>query len=81
MTQLSHESLDVYKRAIDFVAWSTDLIADKNITGPMLNQFKRAFISVPLYIAEGAGKYGGNDQARFTTLPKAQHSNAVHVSM
>ena len=70
MPHLSHESLEVYQRSIQFVAWSSQLIVEKNIAGPILNQFKRAFISVPLNIAEGAGKYGGKDQARFYVIAK-----------
>ncbi|MGI9518562.1 MAG: four helix bundle protein [Pirellulaceae bacterium] len=70
MPYLSHESLEVYKRSIEFVAWSTKLVATRKITGPILNQFKRAYISVPLNIAEGAGKHSGNDQARFYDIAK-----------
>ncbi len=62
---LTHESLTVYHRAIEFVAWASVLIGEKQISGPLLDQFKRAFISVPLNIAEGAGKRTAKDQVRF----------------
>ena len=66
MRKLSHESLAVYQRAVGFVAWSSDLCRSKReIVGEIQNQFKRAFISIPLNIAEGAGKQSGKDQARF----------------
>ena len=70
MRYLSHESLTVYQRSIEFVAGATQLIAEKEITGPILNQFRRAFISVPLNIAEGAGKYSGKDQAKYYDIAK-----------
>jgi four helix bundle protein len=66
MKKLSHESLSVYQRSVGFVAWSSDLCRSKcEIVGEIQNQFKRAFISIPLNIAEGAGKQSGRDQARF----------------
>jgi four helix bundle protein len=66
MRKLSHESLTVYQRSVSFVAWSSDLCRSKrDIVGETQNQYKRAFISIPLNIAEGAGKQSGKDQARF----------------
>jgi four helix bundle protein len=66
MRKLSHESLIVYQRSVDFVAWSSKLCRSKReIVGEIQNQYKRAFISIPLNIAEGSGKQSGKDQARF----------------
>lgn len=70
MSFLSHESLTVYQRSIQFVVWSSRLITEKQITGVLLDQFKRAFISVPLNIAEGTGKFTGKDQARFYDIAR-----------
>ena len=67
---LSHESLVVYQRTIEFVVWSSELIAEKQVKGVLLDQYKRAFISIPLNIAEGSGKYTGRDQARFYDIAK-----------
>ena len=67
---LSHESLTVYQRAIQFVAWSSALAAEKQVSGVLLDQFKRAFISIPLNIAEGSGKHSGKDQARFYDIAR-----------
>ncbi len=53
MRKLSHESLTVYQRSVGFVAWSSDLCRSKReIVGEIQNQFKRAFISIPLNIAD-----------------------------
>ena len=66
MKALNHESLTVYRRTIEFVAWSSQLCqSNGGVTGEIQSQFKRAFISIPLNIAEGSGKQTGKDQARF----------------
>lgn len=70
MSHLSHESLTVYQRSIEFVAWASNLTVNKNVKGVVLDQFKRAFISIPLNIAEGAGKHSGNDQAKFYDIAR-----------
>ena len=70
MKQLSHESLTVYHRSIEFVAWVTQLTIDKKVTGVLLDQLKRAFVSIPLNIAEGAGKHSGKDQSKFYDIAR-----------
>ena len=62
-----HERLDVYRVAIDFVAWAGDLIE-----GPLdgcrlsaVSQLDRASTSVPLNIAEGNGKRTPRDRCRY----------------
>jgi four helix bundle protein len=67
---LSHETLTVYQRSIEFVAWAAQLTAETELSGVLLDQFKRAFISIPLNIAEGTGKYTGRDQARFYDIAR-----------
>ena len=70
MRTLSHESLTVYQSSIQFVAWASRLIVSTQISGVLLDQFKRAFISIPLNIAEGAGKHSGKDQAKYYDIAK-----------
>ncbi len=71
MRALSHESLKVYQRTIEFVAWSAQLCqSNVGVTGEIQSQFKRAFISIPLNIAEGSGKQSGKDQARFYDIAR-----------
>ncbi len=71
MRALTHESLSVYQRAIEFVAWTSELCQSNcRVTGEIQSQFKRAFISIPLNIAEGSGKQTGKDQARFYDIAR-----------
>jgi four helix bundle protein len=70
MRKLTHESLTVYQRSIEFVAWASDLCRTKSLTGVVLDQFKRAFISIPLNIAEGSGKHTRKDQSKFYDIAR-----------
>ena len=71
MKKLTHESLTVYQRAIEFVAWASNLCKSHDaLVGEIQSQLKRAFISIALNIAEGAGKQSGRDQARFYDIAR-----------
>ena len=66
MSSFDHDNLDVYAVAIDFVSIA-DHIADNMPTGRgyLREQLRRAAISIPLNIAEGAGEFSRKDKARF----------------
>jgi four helix bundle protein len=69
--QLSHERLRVYHAAIEFLAMATKLLE----TFPrghsnLVDQFRRAALSIPLNIAEGAGKTSRPDSARFYAIAR-----------
>jgi four helix bundle protein len=71
MALLDHENLDAYQRSIDFLALALRVVArlprgEREIR----DQLKRAAISIPLNIAEGAGKPGGADRARFHAIAR-----------
>ena len=54
---LGHEKLDVYRLAIDYVAWVYQTAGGLNgIHRPARDQWLRASQSIPLNIAEGNGK-------------------------
>ena len=68
---LAYEKLDVYQRAIEFLALGTDLIRDaKRGDGPLVDQLRRASMSIPLNIAEAAGRTGADDRARFYAIAR-----------
>jgi four helix bundle protein len=60
-----HEKLTVYRSAIAFVTWSTDLLAQVEVKAAVKDQLDRASTSVPLNIAEGNGKFAIRDRCRF----------------
>ena len=72
VAHFDHERLDVYKTAIEFVAWVGELLE-----GPLANcrlsavgQLDRASTSIPLDIAEGNGKRSARDRSRFLDISR-----------
>ena len=62
--QLAHERLDVYRLAIEFLALATKLTEGLPVSNTLADQLRRASLSVPLNIAEGAGKPNGSADAK-----------------
>ena len=82
MRKLSHESLTVYQRSVSFVAWSSDLCRSKReIVGEIQNQYKRAFISIPLNIAEGVESSRVKIRPDSTIMREARPLNVLPVWM
>jgi four helix bundle protein len=66
VVMLAYEKLDVYQCAIEFLSLATDLMRDaKREDGPLVDQLRRASMSIPLNIAEAAGRPSTDDRARF----------------
>jgi len=65
-TALAHERLDVYQRAIEFLALASSVL-DGMPKGhsALSDQLRRAALSIPLNIAEGVGKSTRPDQRSF----------------
>ena len=61
---LAHKKLDVYRCAVDFLALATRIELPRGYAS-LGDQLRRAALSVPLNIAEGVGKTGEDDKARF----------------
>ena len=62
---LSFQRLDVYQRSIGFLALSADVHAQvPRGNAALLDQLRRAASSIPLNIAEAAGRTGKADAAR-----------------
>jgi len=65
-----HEKLDVYRHAIQFIAWSGRLLEQMPKSCAMWKQLDRASTSVALNIAEGNGKYTSADRCRFFDIAR-----------
>src|SRR3954469_7873377 len=60
-----HERLEVYREAIAFTGWLSELLELTVRVGEVKDQLDRASTSIPLNIAEGNGKYTPKDRCRF----------------
>lgn len=68
---LGHEKLDVYRLAIDYVAWVFEKAGNLNgVHRPARDQWLRASQSIPLNIAEGNGKTAEADRRRFFEIAR-----------
>jgi four helix bundle protein len=68
---LDHEQLDVYQCAIRFVALTVPIVeALPRSSAGLVDQLRRAAISIPLNIAEGSGRPHGADRARFRAIAR-----------
>ena len=68
--QFDHEKLNVYQRALEFVAAATDLIDRIPSRSAVHGQLDRASTAIPLNIAEGSGKWTGPDRCRFYDIAR-----------
>lgn len=68
---LDHEKLDVYQCALRFAALAFQIL-EKMPRGhaELSDQLRRAAMSIPLNIAEGAGKPTDKDRARFHAIAR-----------
>jgi four helix bundle protein len=72
-----HEKLEVYREAIGFVAWVSEILEGTVRVGDVKDQLDRASTSVPLNIAEGNGKYTPKDRCRFFDIA---HGSALECA-
>ena len=83
---LSFQRMDVYRCSIDFLALCTQL--GQTVPrghAPLLDQMRRASLSIPLNIAEGAGRMSAADSARCYAIARgsamecAATVDALHI--
>ena len=70
MAQFDHEKLDVYQRALEFVTWTSELIAElKQVAEVSVREpcdhLDRASLSILFNTAEGNGKRQMRTRAKF----------------
>jgi four helix bundle protein len=67
----SFQKLDVYRCAIDFLALSVQFVAKlPKGNASLAEQLRRAALSIPLNIAEGAGRSSDADAARHYAIAR-----------
>lgn len=68
---MSYEKLDVYQCAIEFLGLCVQTVDEiPKGNAQLIDQFKRAAMSIPLNIAEGAGKKSRSDCKRFFVIAR-----------
>ena len=68
---LDHEKLDVYQCSIDFLALSFDLLKSIPRGNSLItDHLKRATLSIPFNIAEGAGKITSADKRKYYAIAR-----------
>jgi four helix bundle protein len=70
MKYFDHETLDVYKRALEFLASADDALGPLKKRAYLKNQVQRAALSIVLNIAEGSGEVMGEGKARFFRMAR-----------
>jgi four helix bundle protein len=72
-----HEKLIVYRRTLEFAAWSQFLIDSLTKKTSTRDHLERAGDSIALNIAEGNGKFSLKDRARFFQMA---HGSALECA-
>ena len=65
-----HEKLIVYQRALQFIAWLTEILERVPAKLAAHGQLDRASTSMPLNIAEGNGRFTAADRCRFFDIAR-----------
>src|SRR5438132_782993 len=72
-----HEKLIVYQRALEFAAWSQELIESLTKKTSARDHLERSGDSIALNIAEGNGKFSKKDRARYFQIA---HGSALECA-
>ncbi len=69
-SRFDHEKLNVYRRSLQFVVWTTGLLERIPVKLAARGQIERASTSISLNIAEGNGRYTATDRCRFFDIAR-----------
>lgn len=68
---MRYKELDVYKRSIEYLAIAWQLVSEiPRGHSEITDQLKRASISIPLNIGEGAGRRSATDSGRYYAISR-----------
>jgi four helix bundle protein len=68
--RFDHEKLIVYQRALQFIAWLTEILERVPAKLAAHGQLDRASTSLPLNVAEGNGRFTAADRCRFFDIAR-----------
>jgi four helix bundle protein len=79
-TLLDHERLDVYRLARELARTGTAILQQVPPgRADLVDQFRRASLSVALNIAEGAGEFAPREKARFYRMAKRSSTECAAI--
>jgi four helix bundle protein len=74
---LGHEGLDVYHVSLDFIEYVEEILANvPKDNAHLIDQLRRSSSSIVLNIAEGSGRSGPTDRARFYMISRGSASES-----
>ena len=80
MRAFDHERLEVYQRALDFVATASTIRRGfPQGCGALADQLDRAAVSIALNIAEGAGEFAMREKARFYRIARRSATESAAI--
>ena len=80
MGEFTHEKLDVYREAVAFVGLAEEVaVALPKGRAYLADQLRRAALSIPLNIAEGAGEFAAADKARFYRMARRSGTECAAI--
>ena len=79
MEKYAFENLDIYQRAIDFVLTIRKLCNALKSDYDILDQLKRASLSILLNLAEGSGRYHKRDKKNFYYIARGSLYECIPI--
>jgi four helix bundle protein len=79
MEDFAFEKLEIYKRSINFVLAIRKLCASLKAEYDILDQLKRASLSISLNIAEGSGRFHKNDKKHFYFIARGSLFECIPI--
>jgi len=80
MSMFTHERLDVYQAAIEFLVLADPIAsALPKARAYVADQLRRAALSIPLNVAEGAGEFASGDKARFYRMARRSGTECAAI--
>ena len=80
MSTFAHDRLDVYRTAIEFLVLADQVSANlPKGRAYLADQLRRAALSIPLNIAEGAGEFAPAEKARFYRIARRSATECAAI--
>jgi len=79
MEKFAFENLDIYQRSVDFALEIRKLCRDINADYEILDQLRRAALSISLNLTEGSGRYHKRDKMNFYYIARGSLFECIPI--